>query len=136
MVRRAAFVLVAVPDGRVLGITRGRDLYDWSLPGGKVERGETFVAGAVRELAEETGVVATSMDLHEIHRFVRQGTAVVYYTADSRAVVWPERLTSHPFEGYVALVSPRDLVANTCRFRLENALALEIHSRLMQGKRR
>jgi ADP-ribose pyrophosphatase YjhB (NUDIX family) len=30
----------------------------WSLPGGRVEPGETAAAAAVREVAEETGIVA------------------------------------------------------------------------------
>ncbi len=46
--------------------TRGREVAlvhrpryeDWSLPKGKLERGETFRAAAVREVAEETGCAA------------------------------------------------------------------------------
>jgi 8-oxo-dGTP diphosphatase len=32
----------------------------WELPGGKIEAGETAAAAALREVAEETGIVATS----------------------------------------------------------------------------
>lgn len=32
---------------------------EWSLPGGRIEKGETEQAAALRELSEETGVTAT-----------------------------------------------------------------------------
>jgi len=56
----AASVAVFRPDGRVILATRtappAADV--WSLPGGKVEAGETLEAAALRELAEEVGVTA------------------------------------------------------------------------------
>ncbi|MBN9319099.1 MAG: NUDIX hydrolase [Caulobacterales bacterium] len=44
----------------VLLIRRGQPprLGEWSLPGGRIEFGEAVEAAALRELAEETGVVA------------------------------------------------------------------------------
>lgn len=47
-------------DGRVLLVHRARAPYagTWSLPGGRVEFGETLRAAARRELAEETSVEA------------------------------------------------------------------------------
>ncbi len=47
-------------DGKVLLATRTRPPDDrlWSLPGGKVEPGETLEQAALRELAEEVGVEA------------------------------------------------------------------------------
>lgn len=47
-------------DGKVLLATRTKPPADqlWSLPGGKVEAGETLEEAALRELAEEVGVTA------------------------------------------------------------------------------
>ena len=49
---------VAVFDERLLLIRRGRGPAQgtWSVPGGRVEPGETLAEAVVRELAEETGL--------------------------------------------------------------------------------
>ena len=51
----AAGGVVVRDDGRVAGIHRPR-YDDWSLPKGKLDPGESFEDGAVREVLEETGV--------------------------------------------------------------------------------
>lgn len=49
---------IAVDDGRLLVIRRGHGpaAGRWSVPGGRVEFGETLAEAVVRELAEETGL--------------------------------------------------------------------------------
>jgi 8-oxo-dGTP diphosphatase len=49
---------IAVEDEQLLLIRRGAGpaAGDWSVPGGRVEAGETMVEAVVRELAEETGL--------------------------------------------------------------------------------
>jgi 8-oxo-dGTP diphosphatase len=51
---------VATADGCLLLIRRGHGpaAGEWSVPGGRVEGGETLAEAVIRELAEETGVEA------------------------------------------------------------------------------
>lgn len=55
---------VVVRDGRVLLVRRAKKpaLGRWSLPGGHLLLGELLAEGVRRELQEETGLVATSVE--------------------------------------------------------------------------
>lgn len=50
-----ANVLVTDTDGRIL-VVRPTYTREWAIPGGRVERGETPHAAAIRETREETGL--------------------------------------------------------------------------------
>ncbi len=56
----------------VLLIRRGRPprLGEWSIPGGKVEWGESLAEAALRELREETGVEAELAGLVEVYEII------------------------------------------------------------------
>lgn len=58
----AAVLAVVARDDRVLLVRRANppDQGRWGFPGGRIEPGETLAAAALRELAEETGVLAES----------------------------------------------------------------------------
>lgn len=61
------------PAGRLLLVRRAREpaAGTWSLPGGRVEAGESAEAAIVREMAEETGLVVEAGPL--VGRVTRPG---------------------------------------------------------------
>lgn len=64
-------------DGSVLLIRRSKAPFKdyWSLPGGKVEWGETMQAAAARELMEETGLTAELTGPVETFDSIQKNTA-------------------------------------------------------------
>ncbi|MFD7867340.1 NUDIX domain-containing protein [Streptomyces sp. NPDC059783] len=74
-IRYTADVVVTTTDDHVLLIQRGWDPHKgmWALPGGHVDSGETSLAAAVRELAEEAAVYAAPDELAQIGVFDQPG---------------------------------------------------------------
>jgi 8-oxo-dGTP diphosphatase len=75
----AAVGAIAVRDGALLLIRRGHapSRGRWSLPGGRVEPGETAREALVREVAEETGLVVEVGEL--VGEVVRSGPNELTY---------------------------------------------------------
>ena len=85
--------VVCLRGDEVLLIRRGKPPRqgEWSLPGGRVEWGETASAAALRELVEETGVTADMLGLLDVIdglSLSRAGEVERHYLLVDYAVRW------------------------------------------------
>lgn len=69
-------------DGKIL-LTQRSDNYQWCLPGGKVEAGESVSEACVREVFEETG----------LHVAILQLTGI--YSDPDKLVIYPDGNKAH-----------------------------------------
>ncbi|MGV6847398.1 MAG: (deoxy)nucleoside triphosphate pyrophosphohydrolase [Marinibacterium sp.] len=84
---QVAACIVRDGGGRVLMAQRRPDQLSggfWEIPGGKIEAGETAQAAAIRELVEETGLVATGLRhlTTYFHRFPTRRIQLTLFIAD------------------------------------------------------
>jgi len=104
-------------DGRVLLARRGRDpgRGTWSLPGGRVEPGETLAEAAAREVVEEVGVEAEIVAVAGIREVIRHdgaGRPVVHFVVVAHAARWRAgEATTSPEAEAVLWADPADLGA-------------------------
>ncbi len=90
-----AVAVVCWRGDEVLLIRRGRAprLGEWSIPGGKVQRGEALHDAASRELFEETGISAEIGDLLAVYEIIE---ANFHYVLIDYSAVW---LAGEPVAG-------------------------------------
>jgi 8-oxo-dGTP diphosphatase len=97
---------VVVRDGEVAVVHRPR-YDDWSLPKGKLERGETFEQAALREVEEETGLRARLVrELPSVEYEVRGRSKLVRYWL--MEVVSDPGFTPNDEVDQLRWLSPRD----------------------------
>lgn len=109
---RAAAAVVVRADGRLLLIRRGTEPQRgrWSVPGGRVEPGETVAEAAVREAFEETGArVRAERELGVVR--VPAGADLVYEVHDVAATFLGGTLRPGDDADAVCWADPGELAA-------------------------
>lgn len=71
--------VVVVDDGGRILLIRRTDNGNWALPGGAIDLGESAVAAAVRETAEETGITCEVTGLAGVYSDPRH---LIHYTSN------------------------------------------------------
>ena len=117
---------VAVVDDRLLLVRRGHGpaAGEWSLPGGRVEGGETLAEAVVREVAEETGLEAVCDDLVGWVERLGDGYHFVIFDFLVTVLDGPEKLPQAGDDAAEAAWVPLDEVF---RLRLTEGLAEFLH---------
>ena len=119
---------IAIDDDRLLLVRRRNEpgQGSWSVPGGRVEPGETVQEAVVRELLEETGVegvctglIGVAERIGDDHHFV-----ILDYSVEVLAPAPPEAGSDAAEARWVALndVAELDLVEGLAEFLHENGV--------------
>ncbi len=76
-----------------------RSAGEWSLPGGKLEWGESFEAGAIREVKEETGIDIKSPQVISVHN-----------CKNEHAHFMTVGMVAHDWQGDASVMEPDEIV--------------------------
>lgn len=121
---------VVVDAGDILVVRRGRGRAagEWSVPGGRVEAGETLAEAVVRELAEETGLEGVCDDF--VGWVERIDAEAHYVILDFRVTVLERRA---PIAGDDAAEAAWVPLGDVAELRLVDGLAEFLHEHGILG---
>lgn len=111
----AAINLIIIQH-KILTISRKKNLNDFNLPGGGVEKNEIPLQAAVRELKEEVGLTATSADF--VYKRIIQPSGKEVHTF--RINSFEGEPKNQPGEGIIKLLSPDELCQSTNTYHQYN----------------
>lgn len=131
----AVGAVLLAPHGRVLLVRRRRPpaAGSWSLPGGRVEPGETLEAAVRRELLEETGIATRVVAPLEIVHVAHEGFA---YAIHEHLVVPTgslEEARAGDDADALLWVTPNEAAA---RHHVTDAVQRVVHAGLTEARRR
>ena len=105
----AGFGIVLEKDGKILlGMRHSdpnkadsafRSAGEWCLPGGKLEWGESFEEGAIREVKEETGITIKNPSVISVHN-----------CKNEHAHFMTVGLVAHEWEGEAHVTEPNEII--------------------------
>ena len=116
---RATAVLIR--DGKVL-LVKAPSLGDYHMPGGGIEAGETPGEAVVRELREETGLVANKLEflftwettIHRHHAFLMEAEGEATLSDEVVSFIWWDRRQMLPISPHVnAILSRLDALTSS-----------------------
>lgn len=121
-------------NNRVLWLKRAGPLENgfWGVPGGKIEKGETPVAGAIRELKEETGITLKPEELSYLGAlYIRKpGMDYIYHSYKASLQSQPNVELSREHSEYIWANSEE---LKTIPLMLGASRILDLHKRSRKG---
>ncbi|SPZ44287.1 Phosphatase nudJ [Plesiomonas shigelloides] len=98
-------VILQRADGKILvGKRSSKHAPYWSIPGGHLEAGESFAECAIREVAEETGLVISNPQVialtNNLETFQQEGKHTVSVCLLAHTEGEPQNLEPHKCEGW------------------------------------
>ena len=95
-----AYCLIYNKETEQVLMVHNKDVNSWSMPGGKVEEGETLEQAAIREVKEETGLLVKIKDIIAVNEcfFDKKEEHAIFITF--RAVI---------IEGNISIDNPEEI---------------------------